>query len=143
MRTTDCTVDVRAVPPRFRRRWRGDPPDSRAFTIIELLVVVSIIALLVSVLLPAITKATDQARLTVSVANLRGLSAAHYSYSADWADKQFTLIAESISSYGDNPNQAFEAYNLSLGRDINGNWVNHPGIRLGWGYDLNGTYGNW
>ena len=49
----------------------------RAFTIIELLVVVSIIALLVGILLPAIGKARDQALLTKSVANLKEIGTAH------------------------------------------------------------------
>ncbi|MHC4081837.1 MAG: type II secretion system protein, partial [Planctomycetota bacterium] len=44
---------------------------SKGFTIIELLVVVSIIALLVGILLPAIGKARDTARVNSSKSNLR------------------------------------------------------------------------
>ena len=51
------------------------------FTIIELLVVVSIIALLVGMLLPAIGKARDTARVNVSKNNLRQLGVAHETYS--------------------------------------------------------------
>jgi len=87
----------------------------RAFTIIELLVVVSIIALLVGILLPAIGKARDQARLTQSQANLRNLATAHANYSAEWGDKQYTLIPDNISSYGSSEGDAFPAYNTFVG----------------------------
>ena len=66
----------------------------RGFTIVELLVVVSIIALLIAILLPAIGKARDAALITQSLANLRNLSAANSAYGADWSDRQFTAIPD-------------------------------------------------
>ncbi len=107
-----------------RRRARS------AFTIIELLVVVSIIALLVGLLLPAIGKARTQAYQTTSLANLRNLGAAHQSYAAEWAGRQFTLVNDNISQYGGNRGQAFEAYYQANGAD--GESSTHPPVGLGW-----------
>ena len=58
-----------------------------AFTLIELLVVISIIALLVSILMPALGKAKDQAKKTVCSANLRSLTMAMKYYCGDNAGK--------------------------------------------------------
>ena len=60
--------------------------------------VVSIIALLIGILLPAIGKARDQARLTLSQTNMRNLATAHETYAAEWADRQFTLIADKVTT---------------------------------------------
>ena len=88
---------------------------NRGFTIIELLVVVSIIALLVGILLPAIGKARDQAQLTRSQANVKQLVTADATYGAEWNDRQCTWINDNIASYGNAFTPAINAYNAATG----------------------------
>jgi prepilin-type N-terminal cleavage/methylation domain-containing protein len=91
-----------------------------AFTIIELLVVVSIIALLVGILLPAIGRARDTARTSISMTNLRNFAVAHETYSSEWGEKQLTLSREDLGQYS-SPCQYFQQTG-----------VEHPWIWLGW-----------
>jgi prepilin-type N-terminal cleavage/methylation domain-containing protein len=104
--------------------------SSKAFTIIELLVVVSIIALLVGILLPAIGKARDQAQLTRSQANIKQISTAVVTYAAEFADRQPTWINDNISTYGtfaqNSGTQAFLNYESKVGAE-------HPWIYTGFG----------
>lgn len=66
-------------------RKRGDRGTS-GFTLIELLVVVAIIAVLVSILLPALAAARESGRNMVCLANLRHHWAAVASYARDYSD---------------------------------------------------------
>lgn len=65
-----------------RPEWPAERRGSRAsgFTLIEVLVVVAIIALLISILLPSLNRAREQARATVCLANLHRLGHAGLFY---------------------------------------------------------------
>jgi len=64
------------------------------FTLIELLVVISIIALLVSILMPALSSARKQARTVVCLANLHQWGQMFYMYSED-NDGDFITVGQS------------------------------------------------
>lgn len=72
---------------REHKRYQGQnagSPFMRAFTLIELLVVLSIIAVLVSLLLPAISLVRRSVRLSVCASNQRQLGMAFGVYSQEW-----------------------------------------------------------
>jgi len=64
---------------------------SRAFTLIELLVVVAIIALLISILLPSLSRAREQARIGTCLANLRSITQSGISYCMDNGNPVFAF----------------------------------------------------
>jgi prepilin-type N-terminal cleavage/methylation domain-containing protein len=65
--------------------WRGHAQRAHAFTLIEVLVVVAIIGLLVSILIPSLAAARNQAMVTVCKANSKQIAYAIAEYQAEYA----------------------------------------------------------
>ncbi|MEE9295223.1 MAG: type II secretion system protein [Phycisphaerae bacterium] len=71
----------------MRKRWRG-------FTLIELLVVVAIIALLISILLPSLSRARELAKRVTCAANARAIGNSCKIYAAEpWNNDQWPTPA--------------------------------------------------
>ncbi len=70
----------------YMKRHHNPPPHTPAFTLIELLVVVSIIGLLISILMPSLGRARDQAKAVHCAARLKDMGNALAAYENDNGD---------------------------------------------------------
>ncbi|RKY24476.1 MAG: hypothetical protein DRP62_03655 [Planctomycetota bacterium] len=68
----------------------------KAFTLVELLVVISIIALLLSILLPSLGRARESARRIVCANNLKNIGMANQIYANNWDDKYVPIMDTSV-----------------------------------------------
>ncbi len=86
--------ETRRVSDRYRTPLRARPGG---FTLIELLVVIAIISLLVSILLPSLTRARDLAKAVTCMTNLKQFGPAISYY---WEDYDEFFPANVVSSRG-------------------------------------------
>jgi prepilin-type N-terminal cleavage/methylation domain-containing protein len=94
------------------RRPRSRPARTpRAFTLVELLVVIGIIALLISILLPALSTAREASKKTACLSNMRQLGTVLQMYATEYKDfipigyvseKQFSYVVH-WNNAGSNP----------------------------------------
>jgi prepilin-type N-terminal cleavage/methylation domain-containing protein len=61
--------------------------SGRGFTLVELLIVIGLIALLIALLLPVLSKAREQSRRTKCLGNLRTLGQSMFVYAANFKDR--------------------------------------------------------
>ena len=83
------TNHVKPIDPAHGTVSRLDAPAnaSRAFTLVELLVIIGVVALLVSIQLPALAKARRHTDLAQCAANLRQVTIAFHIYAAENGDR--------------------------------------------------------
>src|SRR3954463_12248067 len=77
------------------------------FTLVELLVVIGIIAILISILIPALNRARDQANRTACMSNIRQVMIGFVLYAQTYKDKC------PLGARADNPGNV----------DISGDWI--------------------
>jgi len=100
--------------------------QNKAFTLIELLVVIAVIALLMAILIPALSAAKKQAQASVCMANQRGLITAYIAYALDNDDR---LPNADTFPPGSNSGDAASAW-AKAPILANGDYEGHAGVNV-------------
>ena len=100
----------------------------KAFTLIELLVVIAIIGLLISILLPSLSAARQQAKTTVCLSNLRQLSHGWHAYADEYRDISVPGRFAKLPGGKENP---ANWYKIGNGRKYRPRWVATMGKHVG------------
>lgn len=101
-----------------RRQERSE--EYRAFTLVELLVVIAIIALLISILLPSLARAREQAKSSKCVANLRDQISASFAYAQEDPSEYLVPLHARFLTAEDNPPPWTSGQYLSAARKAYG-----------------------
>jgi prepilin-type N-terminal cleavage/methylation domain-containing protein len=115
----ECIAPGRTL---FMRRRHG-------FTLVELLVVIGIIALLISILLPALNKARDSATRTKCLSNVRQLGIGLKVYAAEFRDACPIGIVAGVRTAG-NAASGIDLANTQLAFGYYAYWKNANGQRV-------------
>jgi prepilin-type N-terminal cleavage/methylation domain-containing protein len=110
-------------------------PLRRGFTLIELLVVVAIIAMLIAILLPALGRAKEQARVAKCLANERSIILAATTYAADSKDlpwvlpRRFTADGRMYTTSGTVITEYIWGGGMPVSTDADWEAAGRPGLR--------------
>jgi prepilin-type N-terminal cleavage/methylation domain-containing protein len=118
----------------FWQQPRRQRQQQAGFTLVELLVVISIIALLISILLPSLRSAREQAKLVKCMAHQRGIAQAGMAFATDHNGRMH-LVTNSDGVNEADPSRSKYAYDSAgelmvwpaalaqaSGMDISANW---------------------